>query len=376
MILGPPVGYTDILDFEIEEHIKKEREQKRNPMRPSGAGYCARRLAYDLAEYRGFANYNAFEDRTPATHRLLELGNSVEFAALKAFRMCKVIQQKYKQQILTFREIDRGDPSLPKELLEGSCDFCFIHPEWKAIGDVKSKKDSFSQTFKTGWDEELDWLSRLASVERFSETAFWVEDLPAFIAELGDDFLVDNLIQLNLYARSPFILQHGIDHAFLYRYNKNDSRHMEIRFKPSAEVYEATLAKFDAISVAVDTVGPDEVPRGFPLGSARCAFCPHKGHCWPDDDALRTHFKTLPAKNWPQDLHKLPLEIRGSLYNKFNEYELAIGRVGDVAKLENELTEMLNRENIRRIRLDNGNIYDVKYNKTPRPHFKLKRSKL
>lgn len=378
MILGPTVGYTDILDFEIEEQVKREAVERgaRNPLRPSSAGYCLKRLAYDLAEFRGLAKWPGRALSSPQEYRLFELGHSVEFAALKTFRLCKVIQQRYKQQTLTFEYIERGDPALPKELLEGSCDFCFIHPEWKAIGDVKSKKDKFSQAFKTAWDEEIDWLSHFGSVERFTETAFWVEDLAAFIADLGDDFLTENLIQLNLYAHSDFVLMHGIDHAFLYRYNKNDSRHMEIRFRPSREVYDATIARFNAISIAVDRGRWEEVEKDFVLGSVRCAFCPHRSHCWPEHDALKEHFKALPKKNWPLDLHKAGPKAQEFLPPLFEEYEQALAVGEKKEQLEAKLLTFLTQAEIHRIRLDNGHIYDVKYKKTPRPHFELKRGKI
>ena len=44
-ILGPDVGYTDLLDHEMVERAKKnEKENKYFPLRPSAAGYCTRQI--------------------------------------------------------------------------------------------------------------------------------------------------------------------------------------------------------------------------------------------------------------------------------------------------------------------------------------------
>lgn len=380
-VLGPEVGWTDLLDYEITEKLKREQAAKlegkvkgTHPLRPSSAGYCGRRLAYDLMEFRGYANYNK-PLLEPHVYRLFELGHAIEWQALKTFHLIPGVTQKYKQQILTFFSLERGVEGQPEEIVEGSTDFVLWNERFKGIGDVKSKKDKFSSAFKTGWDEELERIGMMESVTPLSATAFWVEDLPAFIEELGDDFLNDNLYQLNLYANADFIKSRGIDHAFLYRYCKNDSRHMEIRFKPSVEVYKEVQEKFNAVAIAVDHKKPDIIPKDFVLGSIRCAFCPYQQACWGDEaNASKAFYATLPKKKWPTDIHRLAdAEVAASLFEEFEELERMVDKK---ERVEKEIIKLLDAEDVPKVKLSSGHVYEVKKLKTPRPHFELRRAKL
>jgi len=380
-ILGPEVGWTDLLDYEITEKLKREQAAKvarttkgSHPLRPSSAGYCGRRLAYDLMEYRGHAFY-AKPLLEPHVYRLFELGHAIEWQALKTFSLIPGVTQKYKQQILTFFPLERAIEGQPEEIVEGSTDFVLWSEKFKGIGDVKSKKDKFSSAFKTGWDEELEKIGMMETVAPLSATAFWVEDLDAFIEELGDDFLIDNLYQLNLYANSDFIKARGIDHAFLYRYCKNDSRHMEIRFKPSASAYEEVRNKFNAVTKAVDLKQPDEVKKDFVLGSIRCAFCPYQNACWGEDvNASKEFYSTLPRKKWPTDSARLE---EGEVIEKlFEEYESLQVSTKKLERTEKEIIKLLDASDTPKVKLSNGHVYEVKKLKSPRPHFELRRSKL
>lgn len=374
-LLGPEVGYTDLLDFEINEKIKADAAVQRfHPLRPSAAGWCSRRLAYALMEYREHAKYNK-ELITPSVYRLFELGHAVEFAALKTFQLLKVVQQKYKQQVLTFFPLERADKKLAREVVEGSCDFVLWSDKYKAVGDVKSKKDKWSHAFKTEWDEDLEKFSQMDSLVALSETAFYADNLEKFMEELGaDDFLCDNLFQLNLYACSDFLSSRGVDHAFLYRYNKNDSRHMEIRFRPSKRLAEYIQKKFNAINIAVDKKDPSSVPRDFVLGSVRCAYCPYRDHCWAGEDALKAHWRSLPPKRWAKDLERLT--HAKDLEPLFQRYEKHVGIEEKIEKLEKQILKLLAQEKVTKVKLPNSHVYEVRAYKSPKPHLKLKRGKL
>lgn len=376
--IGPSVGYTDLLDYEIQEKLKTEAAQykagtnprRSNPLRPSSAGTCARRLAYELNQYRGNASYDQVP-RSPETYRLLELGHSVEFAALRTFQLLKVCEQKYKQQVLTFFEIERITPDLEKEVVEGSCDIVFWSKNYKSVADVKSKKDGFSAAYKTRWDEDTAKFAQMKSLRQLSTTAFYADDLTALIAELGDDFFTDNLYQLNLYACSEFMRSRGIDHAFIYQYNKNDSRHREIRFKPDVRCFEVIRQKFNRVAKAIDEKNLEAVGREYNLGSLRCSLCPFKGECWPTDDPTKAFFQTLPKKVWPQDVQE-----SDRLYHEIKNYE----EIQDGLKVSETLEASIIKEMIARglgkIRLPNQKIYELKFLKSPRPHFELRRGKI
>lgn len=367
--LGPEVGYTDLLDLAISEKLKAEAEGPGyNPIRPSGAGYCARKLGYALNEYRGNAKYPK-ELKSPATFRLLELGHAVEYAALKHFQLLKIIQVKFKQQTLLFEPVKRGE-NIENEILMGSCDFVLWSQKYKAVGDVKSRKDNFSAAYKTRWDEELDTFANMASLQQLSETAFYADNLDDLIEELGDDLFVDNLYQLNLYATSDFMAKVGVDHGFIYRYNKNDSRHLEIRFRPSQRAKKYVEDKFNNVSLNVDAGTLEAIPKEWMLGGIHCAFCDYRTQCWGDDDALRAYFNTFPKKEWPKDI------VAGDfLAEVFETYEADLKIANDLETLEQAILKQMSERNMKKIRLPNGNVYETKYLKSPQPHVELRRSK-
>lgn len=380
MIKGPKkCGYTDLLDYALLEKAKEKEEKlkngelKINPLRPSASGKCSRALALELDMYRN-GTYYPRDPMEPNISRLLDLGHSVEFHVLKQFRLLEVLPQKYKQQVLSFFPIERGDKKFESDLLEGQCDFVLYSDKHKCIGDVKSKKDGFSYTHKSKWEENLEKYSKMKSVESISETSFWIEDLETFLAELGYDFMSDNFYQLNLYANSKFMKDRDVDHALLYYYNKNDSRHFEMRFNPSESLYEKVKDKFNRVSVAVDK---GQIPEecDFPEGTIRHAFCDcMKMKPYGDEAPTKKWFKTLPKKRWPRDLEKVPNSAE--LTALFEDYEELVELIERKEKVELEIIEKLLTARENYIKLDNGNIYRVKHLKSPRPHYELRRSKL
>lgn len=372
-IPGPPVGYTDLLDYEIGEKLKREQEdqsKKYFPLRPSSAGFCSRRLAYEMMEYLGFASYNR-EILQPNVHRLFELGNSVEYSVLKQFDLVKLINIRYKQQLLTCGILDPVNNETKGQIIEGSCDACFISEKYKCIMDVKSAKDGFSKIFPTRWDETLDKYKELNSVKVISDTAFYIEKIENFIEEYNDSFLNNNILQLNLYACSNFMKERGIDHAVIYKYNKNDSRHYELRFKPSQILADKVISKFNLVNKAVYNKKPEEAPRDYTLGSMTCAFCPFSKECWEGEDAKKKWFKTFPPKKWPDKVSKFSIE----LVDLFNEFE----SLEKTDKLKNEIEEkiikLMQDYKTSKIELENGHVYEVKLLKSPKPHSELRRVK-
>lgn len=367
-ILGPEVSYCDLLDHEINEHLKTQKPWG-FPLRPSSAGSCSRKLAYDLMEYRGHAKYEK-EPMKPSVHRLLNLGHSVEYSALKNFQLLKDFELKYKQQSLHLFTLNKTPDDKEPKTIEGSTDVVLWSDAHKCVLDVKSQKDGFSSAFQTRWHETLDKYSKMRTLVQFGESAFYADDIEAFISELGGDFLVDNLIQINLYACSEFLVQRGIDHAVIYKYNKNTSEHYEIRFKPSKALFQKTIDKFNLVNEAVSRKAVEDVPKDYVLGGMRCAFCPYSKECW-GEDGLKAWFRNMPKREWPTDIERLPPEVA----TLFASYEAALAEGKKATDLEQRIIKELEAAKEDKVKLDSGAIYEVKYLKSPKPHFELRRVK-
>jgi hypothetical protein len=380
-ILGPEVGYVDILNFATVEHLKKEAEKgpQYSPLRPSASGKCTRELAYELTEYAGIARYEK-EVITPETHRIFALGHSVEWHILKQLEQHtgEYFKVKYKQQGLSFFKLEATNKPELSQWLEGSIDACFYSPSHRAVIDFKSKKDKYSSYHKSSWDETTEKLSNMESVQMIGDsgTSFWAEDLEAFLKELDDPFFEANFLQLNLYANSQFLMERGVDHGAIIQINKNDSRLREVRFKPSRALYEKTKAKFEAALAAVDAGDPELAPRDHLLGSIKCAFCSFKKHCWrveSDEDPLKSYFKTLPKKGWPTDLNRLDAgsqQLLGEAYEAFKASQEASEKTEVVEK---EIIDAMLKANVRKVRFGDGKIYEIK---TLKDGIVLRRGKL
>jgi hypothetical protein len=373
-ILGPEVSYCELLDHEIMEKIAKDNWTAKFPLRPSAAGYCSRRLAFDLAQFKGLVKYDK-EAMEPHVWRLLNLGHSVEYSALKNLELLPGFSLRYKQQMVSIFRLDSLDDQ-PGTLIEGAMDVVLWNEKYRALLDVKSAKDGFSAAFKTRWDETLDKFNQMKSLVKIgdSNNGWYADDVEAFIEELNGDFLIDNLYQLNLYACSDFLRERGIDHAVVYKYCKNDSRHYEIRFKPSMALFEKTRQKFNKIQQTIhDTQDPLQVGRDSYLGSFRCAFCPYKKPCWGEADALKAWFANFPKKAWPEALDDID---DPELPELFAAYEAAGEAAESQGDIETKICDILTAREITKVRLDNGHVYEVKLYKTPRSHFELRRSKV
>lgn len=365
-IPGPEVGYTDILNHTTNEAQLKQQQaekegtaKKRMPLRPSSSGACERELAYQLMEYLDKAYYEK-PIMEPETVRLLSLGHTIESNFLWQFKQAsEFFEIKYTQQTLGFFDIKSEDPRLAVHI-EGNNDGCFVgvSEKWKCVFDIKSKKNKFSSYTKDSWTETDEKLKSMNSVVTLSETAYYADDLEAFLEELNDPFFEANFLQLNLYCNSDFMKSRGFDHGSIIQYEKNASRIREIRFKPSEKLYLKIKDKFQSAADAAHVGDPNIAARTYQLGSIKCAFCNFKDHCWGDEvNTQKEYFKTLPNKYWPIDINKIEdsnfktlIEEYDSIYNAEKEKE----------QLELKVAKFMNDNKKYKIKLDNGNVYELK----------------
>lgn len=362
-VLGPEVGYVEILNTLTQEIIDERSKgpTKYNPLRPSSAGKCTRELGYEFAEFRGHQKYETIPN-TPEVHRLLNFGYHVETHVINEFRdafkrMAKPIEIRYRQQTLSFFKLNDGTR------IEGNIDLVLVSDKFKCVADIKSKKDKFSAFYKTSWDELTAKLTNMKTVHRFGEEAYWVEDLPSFLAELDDPFFAMNFYQLNLYFfdEHRFLREKGVDHAAIFQLNKNDSRIREIRFKPSEDLYNKIRDKFVLVQEVVDREkSPEALPKDYALGSSKCGFCRFRDTCWPNEDAMKEHFKTWPKKFWPKDIDRLPQEDQDLLRVMFQEYEDSLKYAKTRDDVEDKIILTLDKLKVRKVRLDQDHIYEVR----------------
>jgi hypothetical protein len=311
-ILGPPVGYVDMLDASLRAKAKREATSpsEYNPLRPSSAGQCARRLAYEYNDYVKGIRTEA-EEKEPEIMRLLDFGSSVEYHGIRLFKQMsieavreafpeltdlKALSVRYTQQVVTICELG------PDARVEGSMDLCFISEKYRAILDFKSKKVKGRGMGRDDWQETTTKLARMNSVKKVSDTLLYIDDIAAFMAEDEDPFgvfLHDNIYQVNAYATTDFIKSRGIDHASLLFYSKNDSRMREIRFRPSEEVAEYVKLKYKVVYDNVMAGTVEAVPQEAALGSARCGFCPWTKQCHgvDADTARKALFANLRSRD-------------------------------------------------------------------------------
>jgi phage tail protein X len=377
-VLGPPIGYVDMLNEETLAAARREVEETRkfHPLRPSAFGKCSRELYYELMEYSGRATY-AKKPKTPDTMRLLDFGHHVERHLVHQFdkHLKGVVELRYKQQVLSFFRLEaKHDPKL-SHLVEGSLDACFFSGDTRGVIDFKSKKDKYSSYFSSTWDESTDKLKRMTSVTTVSDHTFWVDDLESFLEELRDPFLEMNFMQLNGYANTSFLKERGINHGAIIQSNKNDSRLREIRFRPSDALYEKVRGKLQGVVNAVDEGNPSLAPRDHILGSLKCAFCDFATTCWQDADTRRAFYDTLPGKRWPTDTTRMAKPVARKLENLIVAFEDLASKETEYSAVEAEILKVLTDQNINKVRFENGHVYEVKFLKSPRPRFELRRSK-
>jgi hypothetical protein len=365
-LLGPATGYVDILDAHLAKKSEAEASQPRryNPLRPSSAGKCAHELATEYAQYKGLLPTNS-EILEPELQRIFALGHSIEWLLIKQMQEVPEFSIRYKQQVVRFMKLSDGTH------LEGSLDLSIFVNNEGGICDVKSKKDRPSNFGASGWDEADEGYAKMKSVERVTDCLFWINDLDAFLEELNDPWLPTNFLQLNIYANTEFIRESGITHCSLFYFNKNDCRLREMRFRPSETVFAKTTAKFARVHDLVSQATKENI--GQAVDGARCKVSSNCRYCWPDE-SRKVYFATLKPKVWPKDTSYLG-KTGQELERLFAEYEegmlieAATNQVGDqISRIMIDIEED-------KVRLPNGNVYENKYLKSPKPHHEIRRSK-
>jgi hypothetical protein len=377
-IRGADFSYTDALNHLTYEYNKKQVEEGKSyqkmPIRPSSSGNCERELAYSLNEYRGIARYEK-KIIDPELSRIFSLGHSVEYALIKDIKqyLAGLFQVRYQQQVLSFMRLEsKVDPKF-SSWVEGSIDLVLWSDTVKLVADVKSKKEKYSNYRDSDWTDTNEKYGRMASLQKIGETGFYAEDIEAFLKEVDDPFLAANILQINLYAMNNFLVERGIDHAALFYYSKNTSRLRELRFKPSQALSDYVLNKFKSAFDAVEQGDVDLAKKEFRLGSMKCAFCNFNKTCWSDSDPLKAWFKTFPPKQWPTDTHAI--DGGEDLERLYDQYLLVSGSEDEATKLDLDMCNILVDNRVSKVRFADGNIYEVKLYKSPKEHYRLKRSK-
>jgi len=370
-IPGPNEGYTDIIDNKLNS---EEPKALWFPLRPSSAGHCSRKLAYELADYFGLIKLER-QKLEPTLKRIFSLGQYVEWHSIKFFEKVSWDQKdfnvRYKQQSLPLFRLDAANADdLAPPLVEGSLDIAVMNKGSTSggFGDVKSAKDKFHKAFKTSWDWTTTKLSELKSLTPIngSKTAFYADNLKEFLAELNDPFFEDNFRQLNTYCNSEFARLHGIDHGFIYRYNKNDSRHIEVRFRPSPEIYQEFIDKCNKVYKLVKNSGVDaiyDMGCDFTMGSAKAAFCDCRFYSGDNQDACRkAYFNTFPKKSWPTNVEKL--ERSEDIRRLFDEYISISTSIDKQGIIEDQIIDLLAEAKVQKIKLSERHVFEVKHLKT------------
>jgi hypothetical protein len=354
------------LDESLVKHHKENPYQK-FPLRPSSAGYCSKRLGFDLAGYLGKMEVKP-EVKAPNVIRLLSLGHSIEYAVFQNFKVSP-ITVAYQQQVVTFMKLE------PEEapLIEGSVDGVFIWDDYKAVVDCKSAKDSWSSSYRSRFDETQDWIRSIPGVEEIYDGEFYVNDMETFVEAIRGDFLFDNIAQLNVYLGAGFFQTRGITEGVILKYCKNDSEIYLIRFPFSQALFDEVKNKFQDVYTKVTQDKIHELKCDYPLGSIICAFCPYKDQC-RGEDALKSWLNNeYPNKKWPTKSSKS--ENHKMLEHLFNEFSQCENSLEYKKELEEKISQLCEKEQINKIELDNGDVYELKLLKSPRPHISIRKGK-
>lgn len=369
-ILGPEFSYISALDMALLEKYQDESKVRLyNPLRPSSAGKCELALAHEYHQFHGLEPV-FIEERDPSVIRLLSLGHSVEWHVinqLKEIEKMFGLSAKYKQQSVSILTLDDGT------IIEGNLDLCLVGPDSKGIVDVKSSKERFSKAYGSSVDDLVEKFDNFSSLVKIDKYGWYAENAVALVDELGDDFKVANILQLNLYALSDFIKERNFDHCSLLYYFKNSSRMLELRFKPSEELKERVRQKFNRVHNSLGKL--ETIEPGCFIGSFQYMFCPYCPRRYGDDNPKKAFYKNQPKKTWPVDSYAIP-ESREIIESKFEEF-IKLQKAGEKKEeLERSIARLLYDQQIQKIRLPTGEIYEMKLLKSPKEHFELRRSKL
>jgi hypothetical protein len=368
---GPKQSYATMMDRAVlDEQALIESKGMAYPLRPSASGECARKLAYELAAYEGILP-RIKEEWAPQLLRLFRLGHHIEEQVLNDLKKVPGTSVRFQQQMVEMFTLPSG------RIIEGSTDAVMFNEDSRCLLDVKSVGDKFSSWRSSKWSEMVWQYDHMRSLTRFDgdardekgSHAWWTDDVLKLIDELGEDTLVKNIIQLNLYACTDFLQKRGVDHVTVLRYQKNASKLMEVRFAPSMELFNRTKKKFTVIEEAVTEaklLATEEeriahintrVSKGFILGSLACAYCPYRDRCWAN--AKRSdHFKNMPPKDWAVKVEQLEhADHVRDLLEKFSATDAAIA---ERKSLEQQLLVQLDGHGVEKVKLPSGEVFEIK----------------
>lgn len=365
-ILGPSKSYLEILDEHLSKKSEVESSQPRrfNPLRPSSSGNCARQLAEEYAQFKGLIP-TVQEVISPELQRIFQLGSSIEWMMIKQLEQVPEFRLKYKQQVLRIMKLSDGS------WLEGSLDLALFYQGFGVLADWKSKKDNFSSWFRTNWDDQNDGYAKMQTVQKVTDKLFWIDDLPAFLSELKDRWLAKNFYQVNLYATNDFVRESGIDHGAVWQKNKNDSRIREFRFRPSDEIAQQVKDKFNLVHDTVTSATKENINEK--IESLRCSKGSNCEHCWADD-AKAAYWASQPVRKWAKDTSYLG-KTGEELEALFLDYQDTITQMATGEVVHDAIVAKMLDLDETKIRLKNGEVWEAKFLKSPRPHHELRRSK-
>ncbi len=355
-----PQSYVELLDEVMARRTEDSAKQNSTPIRPSNAGTCTRRIAHDYLAYLGKAP-KAEEQRKPSVERLLKLGHFIEEHLVDDLKEIPGMGVRFQQQLVEMFELPGGTR------VEGSLDAFMWAEDVRGVLDVKSMGDRWHNHFNSKWDSLI--VSYRPHAVEFGPNSFYTDDLGKFLKAIGtDDSLYKNLVQLNLYACTEFLQKRKCDHAAIIRYNKNNSALMEIRFKPSLDVYDETKRRMALVEEAGSTGDLSKVPKERVLGQLDCTYCPYKAKCWPT--AKPKDFYGPNNKNWATKTSQL--EKEGEVEALFEHRASAEAAAEDLLLIDKHIILLLDGHNIKKVKLNNGDVFEVK---TLAKSVELRRSK-
>jgi hypothetical protein len=347
-----PQSYVELLDDVMARRTEESAKQNSTPIRPSNAGTCTRRIAHDYLAYLGKAP-KAEEQRKPSVERLLKLGHFIEEHLVDDLKDIPGMGVRFQQQLVEMFELPRGTR------VEGSLDAFMWAEDVRGVLDVKSIGDRWHNHFSSKWDGLL--ASYRPHAVEFGANSFYVDDLASFLKAIGsDDSLYKNLIQLNLYACTDFLQKRKCDHASIIRYNKNNSALMEIRFKPSMAVFERTKERLALVEMAGERGVVDHAPKERVLGQLDCTYCPYKSKCWPG--AAKKDFYGKDNKRWATKTAQL--EKADEVEALFAHRAAAEVASNDLILIDRDIIQLLDGHNINKVKLNSGDVFEVKVLKT------------
>lgn len=379
IIPGPP-PLADLLDIGIEEEIQREEKERlkgkshRFPLSPSQFGGCARALALSLAEFTGMGLWPC-EPLDSRAKRRFTRGYDIEYSMMKQLKKYVPIAQGFGQQYL---EMARTPDD--KYVIGGSMDTLFMSQEHMIV-DIKSKATYFSSYMSDAFEETFDAIANMPGVTTFGVRSLYIEDIDSFYDRYNkDDFISRYFLQLNAYGACDWSANFrsnlfpgvvGISAVALLFENKNNHVMAEIRWKPSRKLYDYSIKRMLDIYqwVVIDKKDPVKYKADYTLGSLACRLCPRKANCWGDT----RHPYNGPKKAWPIDANRV--ENSAALEAIYDKYKNVLTAKYDHDNLEEELVKEMVASGETKIRFVDGRVYELKYLKTPKPHYELRPSK-